>query len=154
MVIFYQTWPIYGCTNLLWKFYPFTDGVENFLEKTQEDVAGGSSFVFKREGVVEGFFKFEIQQTYANPLFVLTLAIYTPTRCDNPCRPVFIRVRILIQKRVDLRLDKSIPAVSETWLSPIFNEQEQRLKMKVSLQQAGRNLFALLLMGFDLIATL
>ena len=42
----------------------------------------------------------ENQQTYANLLLGLTLANYTPTRCVNPCRPVFIRVGISIQNRV------------------------------------------------------
>ena len=110
------------------------------------------SFLLKKEWLK--IFLFEKQQLYANPLFALTLANYTPARCVNPCQLVFIRVRILIRKRVYLCLDKTIPAVSEIWFCLFFNEQEQHVKLKASLQQADKKMFALLLMGFDLIATL
>ena len=97
----------------------------------------------------------ENQQTYANLLLGLTLANYTPTRCVNPCRPVFIRVGILIQKRVDSYLDKTRPAALKIWSCPISNEQDQNVKLKASLQQADRRkLTASVLMGFVLIATL
>ena len=96
----------------------------------------------------------ENQQTYANLLLGLTLANYTPTRCVNPCRPVFIRVGISIQKRVDSHLDKTKPAALKIWSRPISNEQDQNVKLKASLQQADRRkLTASVLMGFVLIAT-
>ena len=50
---------------------------------------------------------FENQQTYSNLLLGLTPANYTPTRCVNPRRPVFKRIGISIQRRVDLRLDQT-----------------------------------------------
>ena len=98
---------------------------------------------------------FENQQTYANLLLGLTLANYTPTRCVNPCRPVFIRVGISIQKRVDSPLDKTRPAALRICSRPISNEQDQNVNLKASLQQADRRkLTASVLMGFVLIATL
>ena len=104
---------------------------------------------------------FEKQQTYANLLLGLMLANYTPTRCVNPCRPVFIRVGISIQKRVDSYLDKTGPAALKKWSCLISNEQHQNVKLKASLQHASlqllyifRKLIASLLMGFFLIATL
>ena len=39
------------------KFYPFTEGDKDLLQKLLEDVAGGSSIVFTRKAVVdENFF--------------------------------------------------------------------------------------------------
>ena len=74
---------------------------------------------------------FEKQQTYANLLLGLMLANYTPTRCVNSCRPVFIRVGISIQKRVDSYLDKTGPAALNIWSCPISNEQDQNVKLKL-----------------------
>ena len=80
---------------------------------------------------------------------------YTPTGCVNPCRPAFIRVGILIQKRVDSYLDKTRPAALKKWSCPISNEQDQNVKLKASLQQADRRkLTVSVLMRFVLIATL
>ena len=98
---------------------------------------------------------FENQQTYANLLLGLTLANYTPTRCVNPCQPVFIRAGISIQKRVDSYLDKTRPAALKIWSCLISNEQDQNVKLKASSQQADRRkLTGSVLMGFVHIATL
>ena len=98
---------------------------------------------------------FESLQTYANLLLGLTLANYIPTRCVNPCLPVFIRVEIWTQKRVYSHLDKTRPAVLRISSCPISNEQDQKVKLKASLQQANRRkLTASVLMGFVLFATL
>ena len=40
-------------TSTYAKFYPFTDGDKNLLEKIQEDVVGGPSFVFTPKAVVD-----------------------------------------------------------------------------------------------------
>ena len=136
------------------KFYPFTEGDKDLLEKIREDVVGGPSIVFTRKQLLMKLF-FENQQTYANLLLGLTLANYTPTRCVNPCRPVFIRVGISIQKLVDSYLDKTRPAALKIWSCLISNEQDQNVKLKVSLQQVDRrNLIASVLMACVLIATL
>ena len=98
---------------------------------------------------------FEKQQTYAKLLLGLTLAYFTPTRCVNPCLPVFIRVGISIQKRVYSHLDKTRPAALTIWSCPVSNEQDQNVKLKASLQQADRRkLTASVLMGLVLIARL
>ena len=65
-------------------------------------------------------------------------ANYTPTRCVNPYPAVPIRVGILIQRRVDLSLDKTRPPALKVWSCPIFNEQAQNVKLKVSPKQADR----------------
>ena len=98
---------------------------------------------------------FESLERYANLLLDLMPANYIPTRCVNPCPPVFIRVGTSIQKRVDSHLDKKRPAALEIWSCPISNEQDQNVKLKASLQQADRKkLTASVLMSFVLIATL
>ena len=81
---------------------------------------------------------FESLQTSANLLLVLMPANYIPTRCVNPCLPVFIRVGNSIQKRVGSQLDKTRPAALKIWSCPISNEQDQNVKLKASLQQADK----------------
>ena len=76
---------------------------------------------------------FENQQTHANLLLGLTLPKYTPTRCVNPCRLVFIRVGKSIQKGVGSYLDKTRPAVLKIWSCFVPNEQDQNVELKVSL---------------------
>ena len=70
---------------------------------------------------------FESLQTYANLLLGLLPDNSIPTQCVNPCLPVIIRVGISIQKRVHSRLDKTTPAVLNTWSCPISNEQDQNV---------------------------
>ena len=100
-------------------------------------------------------FLFESLKAYASLLLGLTPANYYLTRCVNPCLPVFIRVGISIQKRVDSQLDKTRPAAWKIWWCPSSTEQDQNVKLKASLRQADRRkLTALVLIGFVLIATL
>ena len=97
----------------------------------------------------------ESLQTYASLLLGLMPANYIPIRCVNPCLPVFIHVGIAIQRRVDLRLDKTRPAALKNLPCPISNEQDHSENIKASLQQVDRRkLTASVLMGFVLIPTL
>ena len=136
------------------KFYPFTEGDKYLLEKIEKMLlVVHLSFSHGKQLLMK--LLFENLQTYANLLLGLTLANYTPTRCVNPCRPVFIRVGISIQKQVDSYLDKTRPAALKLWSCLISNEQDQNVKLKASLQQADRRkLTASVLIGFVLIATL
>ena len=78
-----------------------------------------------------------------------------PTRCFNPCPPVFIRVGISIQSSVDSHVDKTRPVALKIWSCLIFNEQDLIVKLRASTLQADRSkLTALVLMGFVLIAIL
>ena len=103
------------------KFYPFMEGDKDLLEKSQEDVVGGPSIVFTRKAVVDETF-IRKSTNLCKSIVGLTLANYTPTRCGNPCRPVFIRVGISIEKRVDSYLDKTKPAALKIWSCLISNE--------------------------------
>ena len=81
---------------------------------------------------------FESLQTYANPLLGLMPANYIPTGCVNLCLPVFVRLGISIQKRVDSHLDETKTVALKIWSCPISNEQNQNAKLKASLQQADK----------------
>ena len=97
---------------------------------------------------------FENQLTNANQLLRFMLANYIHIRCVNLYRPVIGRVRASIQRQVFLRLDKIGPAGLKKCSRPIFNDQDQNVKSKASLQPADRRkLTALVLMGFILFAT-
>ena len=89
------------------KFYPFTEGDEDLLQKNG-DVVGGPSIVFTRKSVVDETLP-ESRQTFANLLLGLMRANYTPTRCVNLCPLVFIRVVISIQNPEDSPSTKQDP---------------------------------------------
>ena len=111
------------------------------------------SFLHAKQLLMKLFF--ESLQTYANLLLGLTLANYIPTRCDNPCLPVLIRVGIWTQRRVNSHLDKTRPVALKIWLCLIFNEQDLIVKLRASSLQADRRkLTASVLMGFVPIAIL
>ena len=74
-----------------------------------------------------------IQQTYKNEVWGWMLATYNPIRCVNTCQPVFVRVRISTQRRVDSRFHKTMAAVLKIWSCPIFKQQNQTVKKKVSI---------------------
>ena len=99
------------------KFYPFREGEKDLLENGTKFekmlLVVHLSFSHGKQLLMQ--LLFENQQTYANLLLGMTLANYTPTRCVNPCRPVFIRVGISIQKRVDSYHDKTRPAALKNW---------------------------------------
>ena len=136
------------------KLYPSTEGDKDLQEKIREDVVGGPSIGFTRKQLLMKLL-FESLQIYANLLLGLMPTNYIPTRCVNPCLPVFIRVGISIHRRVDLRFHKIRPAALKFWSCPFSNQQDQIVKQKASLQQADRRkLTSSVLMGFFLIATL
>ena len=136
------------------KFYPFTEGDKNLCEKIREDVVGGPSIVFTWKAVVDGTI-IRKPTIICKSLVGIDASHLYPTRCVNACRPVFIRVGISIQKRVDSYLDKTTPAALKIWLCLIFKVQDLIVKLNASLQQADRRkLTASVLMGFVLIATL
>ena len=154
-----------GCTLPNWdniclhtstdaKFYPFREGDKDLMEKIQEDVVGGHlSFSHAKQLLMR--LLSESLQTYANLLIGLMPVSYTPTRCVNPCPPVFIRVSVSIQKPVDSHLDKTRPVALKIWSCPIFIAQDLIVKLRApTLQADRRKLTASVLMGFVVIATL
>ena len=95
----------------------------------------------------------ESLQTNANLLLGLLPANYKPTRCVNPCPPVFIRVGISIQKPIDSHLDKTRPVALKIWSYLIFNEHDLIVRLRASTLQANRTkLTASAFMGFVPIA--
>ena len=91
------------------KFYPSTEGHEDFLEKIEEMLLV-VHLLFLHAKLLLMKLLFESLQIYANLLLEMMPDNYISTRCVNLWSPVFIRVGISIQKRVDSHLDKTRPA--------------------------------------------
>ena len=131
------------------KFYPYTEEDKDPLKKNSRK----RRWWYAKQLLMK--LLSESPQTYANLLLGLMPANYTPTRCGNPCPPVFIRVGISIQKPVDSPLDKTRPVVLKIWTSLIFNEQDLISKLRApSLQADRRKVTASVLMGYVLNAIL
>ena len=75
------------------KFYPFSEGDKNLLQKFERMLlVVHLSFLHAKQLLMK--LLFESLETYANLLLGLMAANYIPTRRVNPCLPVFIRVGI------------------------------------------------------------
>ena len=88
------------------KFYPFTEGDEDLLQKFKKMLLVAHLSFFHARQLLMKLFS-ESLQSFANQLLGLMPAKHTLKRCVNPCPRVFIRVGISIQKPVDSRLDKT-----------------------------------------------
>ena len=155
LVVLYQTWPTFAYTHLLMQNSIHSrKKIEKFWKKFGKMLlVVHLSFLHAKHLLMK--LSIESLQTFANLLLGLLPANYIPIRCVNPCLPIFIRVGIWIQKRVDSHLDKTRPAALRIWSSPISHEQDQNVKSKASSQEADRRkLTAAVLMSFVLIATL
>ena len=140
------------CTDA--KFYPFTEGDKDLLEKIREGVVGGPSIVFTRKAVVNETFIRKSTNICKSFVGIDASQLYPYSMCQ-PMPTGLIRVGIWTQKRVVSHLDKTRLAAMKIWSRPISIEQDQNVKLKASLQQVDRRkLIALVLMGFVLIATL
>ena len=135
------------------KFYSFTEGDKDLLEKLGE-VVGGPSIVFTRRAIVNESFIRKSTNLCKSIVGIGASQLYPYSMCQ-PMPTGFIRVGISIVIQIDLYLDKTGLAALKIWSFLIFNEQDQNVKLKPSLQQADRRkLTASVLMGFVLIATL
>ena len=155
LVVLYQTWPTFANTNLLMQNSIHSrKEIKTFWKKFEKMLlVVHLSFLHAKQLLMK--LLIESLGTYANLLLKLMPANYILTRCVNPCPPVFTRVGISIQKRVDSHLDKTRPAALKIWSCPISNEQDLIVKLRGSTLQADRRkLTASVLMGFVLIATL
>ena len=155
MVVLYQTWPTFAFTNLMLRNSIHSRKEIKSLEKKIEKLFLVVHLPFLHAKQLMMKLSFESLKTYANLLLGLMPANYIPTRCVNPCLPVFARVGISVQKQIDSHIDKTRHATLKLWSCPISNEQDHNVKLKASLQQADRRkLTASVLMGFVLIASL
>ena len=107
MVVHYQTWPTFAYTNLpMQNFSPSEWEIGTYWKKLEKtSLVAQLSFLHAKQLLIK--LSSESLQTYAILLLELMPANYTPTRCANPCPPVFIRIGISIQKPVDSYLDKT-----------------------------------------------
>ena len=92
---------------------------------------------------------FENPRTNVNLLLGLTLANYITTRCVNLCR--LVSMLFGIRETVVSRLEET----KRLWTCLFFNEQDQNVELKASIQEAERKkVFASVSMGFVSIETL
>ena len=123
------------CTDA--KFHPFTEGYKDLLKNFEEtSLADYLSFLHAKQLLMK--LLSESLQTFADLLLGLMPAHFTPTRCVNPCPPVFLRVWTSIQKPVDSHLDKTRLVALKLWYCLIFNVQYLIVKLRASTLQADR----------------
>ena len=136
------------------KFYPFTEGDKDRLEKIREHVVGGPSIVFTRKAVVDETF-IRKSTNMCKSIVGIDASQPYPNSLSQSMPTMFIRVGLSVQKREDSHLDKTRPEALKIWSCPVSNEQDQNVTLKAYLQQADRRkLTASVLMGFLLNATL
>ena len=75
------------------KFYPFTEGDKELLEKIREYVVGGPSIVFTRKAVVDETFIRKSANICKSIVGIDASQLYPYSMCQS-CLPVFIRVWI------------------------------------------------------------
>ena len=156
MVVLYQTWPTFVYRNQLLQYSIHSLREIKILWKKSRRCCWWSIYRIYTKGSCwwNSYSKFnKLMQIFCwNWYWPVTP---TPTRCVNPCWPVFIRVGILIHRQIDSHLDKIKLVALKTRSCTIFNEKDQIAKWKASIQQADwKKLTASLLMGFVPIATL
>ena len=136
------------------KFYPFTEGDKDLLEKIREDVVSGPSIVFTRKAVVDETFFRKSANLCKSFVGIDASQLYPHSMCQPMPTGLYTRQNF-DSEWVDSYLDKTRPAALKIWSRHISNEQDQNVKLKASLQQANRRkLTASVLLGFVLIATL
>ena len=138
LVVLYQTWPTFAYTNLLMQSSIHSrKEIKTFWKEIKKMLLViHLSFLHAKQLLMKRFFR--KSANVSKSIVGIDASQLNPTRCVNPCPPVFIRVWISIQKRVESHLDKTRPAALKIWLCPISNKQDQNVKLKASLQQADR----------------
>ena len=91
------------------KFFSFTEGDKNLLEKVREDVVGDPSIVLTRKAVVDETFIRKSANICKSIVGIIASQPYPYSMCQ-PLPTGLIRVGISIQKRVDSHLGKTGPA--------------------------------------------
>ena len=133
------------------KSFPSQKEIKTFCRKFEKILVAHLSVLHAKQSLMK--LSLENQQNYANLLLGLKLTNYSPTRCVNPCLPVFIRVGIWTQKRVETYLDKTRPAAWKIWSCLTSNEQDLIVTLRASTLQADRRkLTASVLKCFSLVA--
>ena len=102
------------------KIYPFTERDKDPLEKIREENFSVPSIVFTRKAVVDETFIRKSANKCKSIVGIDSSQLY-PFYIVNPCLPVFIRLGISIQKRVDSHLGKTRSAAWKILSCPIFN---------------------------------
>ena len=135
------------------KFYPFTEGDKDLLEKIGEDVVGGLSIVFTTRAVVDETFMRKSTNLCKSIVGIDASQLYRYSMCQP--MPAGLYTRWDFDSVYYSYPDKTRPVALKVWSCLISNEQDQNVKLRASLQQAvRRKVTASVLMGFVFNATL
>ena len=138
LVVHYQTWQTFALLNLqMQSFIPSRWQMKTYLRNFEKMLlVDHLSFLLLEHSLMK--LSFGNRRAYANLLSQLRPANCIHVRFVNLCRSVFIRVVISIQKREVSHLDKTRLGALKVRPCPIFNEQDQIVKLIVSTQQADK----------------
>ena len=136
------------------KFYPFTEGDKELLQKIGEDVVVGPSIVFTpRMSLIK--ISLGVCILCANQLLVLMRVNCFSTQGVNLWQQDFTHVGILPQWSTYLYRHRKKSAASKFWWCPTSNAWDVFGKLKIYTQQVDRKkLIASLLMSFSPIPAL
>ena len=136
------------------KFYPFTEGDEDLLEKIREDVVGGPSIVFTRKAVVDESFIRKSTNICKSVVGIDASQLYPCPMCQPMLTGLYTRWHIDSEtSRITPRQNKI--RSFENMVMSYFQRRRPYCKLRASTLQADRRkLIALVLMGFVLIAKL
>ena len=73
------------------KIYPFTEGDNDFLEKTREDAVGGPSIVFTRKAVVDETFIREFANICKSFVGIDASQLYPYSMCEHRLTGLYTR---------------------------------------------------------------
>ena len=128
------------------KFYPFTEVDKDLLEKIREDVVGGPSIIFTRKAVVDETFMQKSTNICKSIVGIDASQLYPYSMCQPIPTGLYTRWDFDSEtSRFTTRQNKTLSL--ENMVMSYF----QRTRPEF---ETGRNLTALVLMGFVLIATL
>ena len=136
------------------KFYPFTEGDEDLLEKSREDVVGGPSIVFTGKAVVDETFIRKSTNICKSIVGIDASQLYPYSMCQPMPTSLYTRWDIDSETaRFTPRQNKT--RCFENMVMSYFQRTRPDCKMRASTLQADRRkLIASVLMGFVLIAKL
>ena len=154
MVVLYQTWPKFAynkSTDL--KFYPFTEGDKDLLEKNR-DVVGGPSIVFSRKAVVDKICIRKSANICKSIVGIDASQLYSYSMCQPMPTGLYTRWDFHSETSTFTPRQNKTRS-SENMVMSYFQRTRPEFEIKASLQQADRRkLTASMLMGFVLIAKL
>ena len=136
------------------KFYPSMEGDKDLLEEIREDIVVGSSIVFTCKTFVDETFTRKSTNLCKSITGIDGCQLYSHSMCQFMPTSLYTRWNFDSETRRFISRQKKTRSFEKLVMS-YSNDQDQKVKLKASLQQADRKkLSASVLMGFVLTATL